>query len=233
MSESKEKENIAKILKARRQERRISLEETHQKTKIPLKFLQAIEEEQIPEMNPVYLKGFLKIYCNFLGLNYQELLEKISEQIQKESKKESPLFADTQIKLKIWKAPSLKIIVIFLIVIIFISGLFIFGFKTRRTRIALRESKETENLKSPTSFPKTIEWPTPQAKSAIPAKTIKVRIRARQDCWLKATVDGKVVFQSVLKKGRFEVWEANKEIELSLGNAGGVELYVNEKPFST
>jgi hypothetical protein len=44
--------------------------------------------------------------------------------------------------------------------------------------------------------------------------------------------DGKVVFQGVLKKGRFESWQANTKMELSLGNAGVVELEVNGKLIS-
>ena len=45
-------------------------------------------------------------------------------------------------------------------------------------------------------------------------------------------IDGQTIFRNVLKKGHFEYWEAKKEIEFSLGNAGGVDVEVNGKLFS-
>jgi hypothetical protein len=59
-----------------------------------------------------------------------------------------------------------------------------------------------------------------------------VGIRARENCWIKAKVDGKVVFADILKKGRFESWQGKEKIELSLGNAGGIDLQLNDKLIS-
>jgi hypothetical protein len=52
-------------------------------------------------------------------------------------------------------------------------------------------------------------------------------IRPRENCWVSLKVDGKVVFQRVLEKGRFESWQAKEKIELSLGDAGAVDLEFN------
>ena len=38
-----------------------------------------------------------------------------------------------------------------------------------------------------------------------------------------------MVFQNILKKGRYESWQADQKIEFSLGNAGVVDLEVNGK----
>jgi hypothetical protein len=57
-------------------------------------------------------------------------------------------------------------------------------------------------------------------------------IRARENCWVSLKADGKVVFQRVLEKGRYESWEAKDKMELSLGNAGAVELEVNGQLFT-
>ena len=80
--------------------------------------------------------------------------------------------------------------------------------------------------------------PKPQAqitpavtKTELPSD-IRLGIRAKENCWLQLKVDGKVVFQRVLQKGRYEAWQANDKMELSLGNAGVVELEVNGQVFS-
>ncbi len=59
-------------LKRVRLEKGISLDEAHKKTKIHLNVLRAIEEDSLINFSPVYIKGFLKIYCKFLGVNPQD-----------------------------------------------------------------------------------------------------------------------------------------------------------------
>ena len=56
-------------LKKIRLEKGIRLEEIHKKTKIHINILKAIEGDSLTDLNPVYLRGFIKIYCNFLGLD--------------------------------------------------------------------------------------------------------------------------------------------------------------------
>ena len=57
----------------------------------------------------------------------------------------------------------------------------------------------------------------------------RLGIFAKQDCWLEVKTNGRTIFAGVLKKGNFEHWEANDSIEFSLGNAGGVDVEVNNK----
>jgi hypothetical protein len=55
-------------------------------------------------------------------------------------------------------------------------------------------------------------------------------MRAKEDCWVHLKIDGRVVFHGILKKGKFESWQAKEKIEFSLGNAWAVELELNSKP---
>lgn len=73
----------------------------------------------------------------------------------------------------------------------------------------------------------------PIAEQATKQETkIRLIIRAKENSWVFLKSDGKVVFQRILEKGRFETWEAKEKMELSVGNAGGVELDVNGQVFS-
>jgi len=67
-------ESTGSRLKKLRQEKGLSLEEVHKKTKIRLNILKAIEEDNIIGLSPVYIKGFLKIYCKFLGTEPKEYI---------------------------------------------------------------------------------------------------------------------------------------------------------------
>jgi len=85
--------------------------------------------------------------------------------------------------------------------------------------------------------PKREPLPKPLAgavavKENVPTQTpekIVLVIRAKAKCWLVVRVDGKVVFQSMLRKGNAETWQANDKIELAVGNAGNIELELNGK----
>jgi transcriptional regulator with XRE-family HTH domain len=230
MGEPKKDETLGKILKQTRLEKNLSLEDIHRKTKIPLKFLQTIEEDEIPDMDAIYVRGLIKIYCNFLGLNYREILEKFPIETKKEPQKESILFSSSKVRFKIYRISSKNtIIIIFIIVgIIFISNLF-----KNMTKKPAPILKEMNKHAPQVTLPQTLESPKEKISPSVSNQMIRIRLYAKQDCWVKAIVDGRVVFQSILKKGRFQAWEAKESLELSLGNAGGVELYINEKPFST
>lgn len=65
-----------KTLKEVRERLGIDLKSVSEETKIHIKFLQAIEEEDVPKLPPlVYLKGFLKAYAKLLHLDPQKVIE--------------------------------------------------------------------------------------------------------------------------------------------------------------
>lgn len=66
---------VGEILKKRRFEKNLSLEWVESKIKIRKKFLQALENNDWLQMPSLpYIKGFLKVYADFLDLNSEELL---------------------------------------------------------------------------------------------------------------------------------------------------------------
>ena len=53
---------------------------------------------------------------------------------------------------------------------------------------------------------------------------------AEQSCWVEARADGETVISRVLAQGESETLEAQREIVLSVGNAGGLAIRVNDQP---
>jgi cytoskeleton protein RodZ len=59
---------------------------------------------------------------------------------------------------------------------------------------------------------------------------LRLEARASQDCWVAVRIDGapqRVEF--LVKKGQQVSWEAKERFTVTLGNAGGVELFLNGK----
>ncbi len=225
-------ESVGTKLKNLRLQKGLSLEEVHKKTKIHLNILKAIEEDSLINFSPVYIKGFLKIYCKFLGVDprdcipdYKEPKAKISY-VSDFQEKPASSFKIPSFKLLPLKAIHIKIIVTIILILIFIIGLFNLGkfisFKasrlSKRAELPAVISSKTDN-----------RVPKPKLQNSPAVKIITLDIHAKENCFIQVKSDGRVMFQNILKKGRSESWQAKDKIELSLGNAGVVELEVNGK----
>jgi hypothetical protein len=55
-------------------------------------------------------------------------------------------------------------------------------------------------------------------------------LKAKENCWIEARVDGQVIMNRVLNQGETATLEAIGEIRLSVGNAGGLVFDVNDRP---
>ena len=79
MANSQDGKSKGRILKEARAAQGISLEMVHEMTKIPLDALRAIEEGySVRNISSFYMKGFLKMYAQHLGVPLEKILEKPS-----------------------------------------------------------------------------------------------------------------------------------------------------------
>jgi cytoskeleton protein RodZ len=53
---------------------------------------------------------------------------------------------------------------------------------------------------------------------------------AQADCWVEVRADGETLVNRVLAQGESQTFEAQGEIVLSVGNAGGLSIRVNDRP---
>lgn len=237
-------------LKKIRLEKGVSLEEVHKKTKIHLNVLRAIEEDSLINFNPVYIRGFLKIYCQFLGLNPRDYVADYKEPsytVKLAGGKEKRSFSLSNQKssgisfLKRVRLEKNKILwaaaVIIFVFLLFNLGKFISSrrFSARqRPRVAVVKTVKAEKISESSAKAKSkAEVNTIRSENSLKADAypiVRLGIRARENCWIQLKADGRVIFEGILMKGRSESWHAKNKIELTVGNAGAVELEVNGKP---
>ncbi len=66
---------VGHILRKAREEKGIDLKEVERTLKIRYKFLAAFERDQaVPELNDIYIRGFLRCYAEYLGLDADRIL---------------------------------------------------------------------------------------------------------------------------------------------------------------
>ncbi|MEW5895096.1 MAG: helix-turn-helix domain-containing protein [Candidatus Omnitrophota bacterium] len=99
MPEISKQKTAGDLLKQSRESRNISLMTVHEATKIPMDVLKAIEEGySVRSLSPFYLKGFIKMYAEYLGVNTEEILEKPIPVLKKSMQPSKPRI--TQLKEK-------------------------------------------------------------------------------------------------------------------------------------
>ena len=69
-------EKFSEELKSAREKKKIKLEQIFNKTRIDIKYLEAIETGNFSIMPDVYIRAFLKEYAEYIDLNPNEILEK-------------------------------------------------------------------------------------------------------------------------------------------------------------
>ncbi len=67
--------DVGHLLQEAREQKRISLEDAERELKIRQKFLVALENDQRNHvLDPIYMRGFLKNYARYLGLDPAEVM---------------------------------------------------------------------------------------------------------------------------------------------------------------
>ena len=236
-------ETVGARLKRKRQEKGLSLEDIQKKTKFHFNVLRAIEGDSVLDLSPIYLKGFIKIYCSSLGLDAKDysgtsaqpvkpvLNATVGRPIGERIEKKQSFVKDVSIKLGATNSLlNFKKIIVFLVggLIVISLGFNLIKFISLRKKSPLEKTKLLMSAAVPVS----------KAATASQAKIFKdlsggftVGIFARDKSWITAKADGKIIFHGALARGRSQTWHAKEKIELSLGDAGAVELQINDQRF--
>lgn len=249
-------EEVSSKLKARRQELGYTIEEVVEKTKLYPSVIRDLEEGNLSNLNQAYLKGFIRIYASFLGLNAAELTKDISVQnLKPKEEKKNKVTAPRQILPKIsFTAKSIPprvrqaVIVAFLALIALFIVIKVGGFIIHKvSQFSKRAAKKNEQpvsaqrKKIPVTKEKDIfKEALPKTAKEIPAKEvfsketvvkeITVSLTAKRTCFLRVRVDGKTLLEGKVEKGKVETWKGKKEIELKISDGSAIYLEVNGKP---
>ncbi len=230
-------ESIGPQLKQAREAKGISIEQAQKDTRIHSKILKALEEDRINEVasGPIYIKGFIKKYADYLGLDGASLAE--------EYFKEHPKSAEQTLILKGESAPFrfpvkrlVSIGVTILIIVFGFRVLVHIGANARanlksRPKVAkrvdaARTKVDIERTKQP---PKSAPSETKIALSAPIQKgqNLILAVKTTNDVWLKVISDGAVIYENILKKGSQESWQATQSLEISTGRAEALNAELN------
>jgi len=221
---------VCNKLREKRKELGYSIEYTVEKTKLHPSVIKDIEDFNLENIGSTYLKGFMKIYASFLGVDLGSSLEELDslkkpKKVERKIKKKDsqPALTQTvQLIKRISPEVKMKIIIVLAAIVLLWSLFIVGGFAAKKISKALQ--KETAKV------PDTQE----ESFSGIgEAQELVVSLTAKKRCFLRVKVDGKLLFEGPLNKGIVETWKGNKEIEFKISDGSAVYLEVNGKSIPT
>ena len=220
--------SIGKILRKTREKKGLSLEEAASQTRIHHNVLKNLEDDNFHLLpSPAYVKGFLKRYGEYLGLQSGPLIE--------EYLSTHPQEPEQILVLKGKKIPQLrldKFIVLgtlsAVLIIILISGFFaIRGVLSRKSARSIKDAEQAASSAKakPVKVKKVLPPAVKSGKKV--SGPLRLEVFAEKDGWLEVRCNGKLLFQGVLSQGDREVWQGEDKIRLRIGNAGAFRLNLN------
>jgi len=233
-------DNLYSKFKEKRLALGFSIETVVEKTKLHPSVIHDIEEGRINKINPIYIKGFIKIYASFLGINVNDLLAHISADqatpIQKKIKKEKTLTVKQKKQSKIKLTPEqiqliISIVVGIIVIVLFVSVTKFIVTKVKNKKVRSKPPAVSEPKKMPEKKPAPVK-PKPESvpvvqNTASQQKELTASLTADRDCFLRVKVDSKVLFEGVLRKGAVETWTGNDMIEFKISDGSAVQIEVN------
>lgn len=246
------------VLRRCREFHGITLEEASETTKIGISHLKALENDRIREFaNQTYLKGFLRIYATYLGLNSSDVARMYDKLFGVQGEKQDsartlstpPRLPRRLISLKKMLIPA------FLLVVILITATFfkrspeplvrqpqpavvaappLQNAAVQMVQSSVRKRKTVQDIPLSEAERRPVEPPDSEktVTSKLPADAPKgfiLKIKVTQNGTLTSTVDDSVSQQHELSIGDVIEWKAEKKVTLELSNAGGVDVELNGK----
>jgi cytoskeletal protein RodZ len=232
MEFSSEQASFGRYLHAIRVEKRISLDQVAEETRIAARNLEAIDREDPQGYPPeAFLKGFLRAYAKAVGADGDEAVRRYDAHRvmtrEMEDAGRQPERARSGMRRKLAAVLALLLILI-------VGSIFAWQWLSP-PHIETAPSPTDPGAVSPE--PPSVDSaqnrpaPPPILKPAPPAASPHIlMVSATENTWLKVVTDQGIPAEYNLKAGEHLKLEARSAFNLLIGNAGGVKLNLNNQP---
>ncbi len=241
-------------LRRQREAREVSLREIADKTKISFRYLEAMEEDRFDLLPAaVFARGFLREYARYVGLNPDEVLNSFlaAQQSQAQSMQqraagndgaagpspEPPSHPERTLSPTALAVSAVAAVVVIALIVAWLLWRQPAENETSTVGSESSTSAATTAGVDPTTATPIATVPTPSPPNSappavVPNSALRLALDFTGDCWVEARVDGKSRVSEKRVQGESLEIEAEREIQLTLGDAGVVEAHLNGQPYA-
>ena len=114
------------------------------------------------------------------------------------------------------KSGSRKFMILLAVMVVFLGGVYI---------AFMDDGSEDTASKAPAV--KTEQQNKQESEKKV--EGIEIKAKLLENCWISVKVDGTVAFEGTAEKGKEFTWKGKNTVEITAGNAGGIEITENGK----
>jgi cytoskeleton protein RodZ len=246
--------SVGAYLRQERERKNISLDDVAKVTRISLQYLEALERDEFQTLPAsVFARGFLRTYAAHIGLDPEEVLDLYEAQTDSLLTPEKTEVAPPPKSLE----PLVKYILTLVILALGVGVAFFFFFKettvppssslppspeislsptppskTPPAEASRSRKKESPKVLEDRKAEKSLEKLPGGASAASEAEKKKekrqvLRVKATETTWLRIQPDDQPDFDVLLQPQETVTWTARSKFQITVGNAGGVEISFN------
>jgi cytoskeleton protein RodZ len=211
-----------------REARGLSLSDVAENLHIRSTYLQAIEEEDWPVIGaPVYIRGFIRTYARFLGVDPEHAIEGFNATVPSATPaKQWNGGGGVSVDPGSGRKPSLWLWVA-VVVALCLVGYVGYGYYQLHSGAAPEKTAAAIPIAEASVTPAASPSPTSATPlaAAVPVRPVRhvLTVRLTQLSWLRVIVDGNLVLEGEFPPGTVRDFRG-KHVNLLVGNAGGVEV---------
>ncbi|MFN2544637.1 MAG: helix-turn-helix domain-containing protein [Actinomycetota bacterium] len=208
--------DVGRALRRARQRHHVDLEEAVTATRIPKRYLEALEDNApigtFPA--PVYARAFLREYARYLEIDPEPLVARLGPDAEDDT--HLAQMHEALPPPRRWPARALISISIAILTALAVMG-----------ALSGRDDLPRAAAGFPSAPPAVPPPSTPPANTEPAAPVgIKAALHVTDRTWVEAVADGTPLFRGVWDSN-WHVFRGTSNLALTLGNAGGVHLFVN------
>jgi cytoskeleton protein RodZ len=246
---------LGEEFRSAREARSLSLSDVAERLHIRSVYLAAIEDEDWHVIGaPVYVRGFMRTYARFLGLDPEAAVARFSASVPAGTPaataptRTAATPAERRSSSAERASPSLAAVLSIVVAVLVVAfvGYEFYQYRSATPAPPLADASAAPGAIAAASAPADpgsaapagngdqsslaaippVASPVPRAT---PAAKRGLALNVTETSWLRVTVDGRVVLEGTLPSGAAKSF-SGKVADVRVGNAGGVRIAVNGKP---
>ena len=243
--------DVGTNLRAARERAGFSLQDLATRTRIPIKSLRAIEENDFASVpSGIFVRGFIRSYATEVGVDpaqavaeYRAMTEPASDAASSPKAAPSPkkdvvVVDDLRTPFDpelLTSRPGWGVALIAAALLIGIVSMNKYnasdGTKAAATKVVVADAAATAVVSAPADVPAPASAKPDAAPAVATTGTgVLLEMRATGLCWVKADVDGQTVVERLLQPGETQSVTGQKDIVLRVGDPAAFSYSINGQP---
>jgi cytoskeleton protein RodZ len=238
-STPEDRPSIGRVLQQARIDSGLTVDEVSATTRVRVPIVLAIEQDDFSRSGgDVYARGHIRMIAQAVGLDPVLLVEQydLEHGGRPAPTSAAPLFEAERIRPEPRRPNWTAAMVAAIVAVVGFVGFTLFSGGDDESNRKGQVAEGPEADKSPGATKPSSGTPKPVASQSeaiaqVPEDKVTVKVSVVDDqSWISAkSHNGKLIFDGTLAKGDSKTFQDDKRIDLILGNAGAIELFVNGK----